>query len=37
MWFAILIGWIILNVWAIKQGDRGPNKYGPDPRTTPRS
>ena len=37
LWFAILIGWIILIVWAIKQGDRGPNKYGPDPRTTPRS
>ena len=37
LWFAILIGWIILIVWAIKQGDRGPNKYGTDPRTTPRS
>jgi uncharacterized membrane protein YhaH (DUF805 family) len=35
--FAILIGWIILIVWAIKQGDREPNKYGPDPRTTPHS
>jgi len=32
LWFAILIGWIILIVWAIKQGDKGPNKYGPDPR-----
>ena len=37
LWFAILIGWIILIAWAIKQGDRGPNKHGPDPRTTPRS
>ena len=30
--FAILIGWIILIVWTIKQGVKGPNKYGPDPR-----
>ena len=30
--FAIVIGWIVLIVWAIKQGDKGPNKYGPDPR-----
>ena len=33
LWFAILIGWIILIVWAIKQGDKKPNKYGPDPRS----
>ena len=32
LWFAVLIGWIILIVWAIKQGDKSPNKYGPDPR-----
>ena len=32
LWFAILIGWIILIVWTIKQGVKGPNKYGPDPR-----
>ncbi|MCL0055852.1 zinc-ribbon domain-containing protein [Dehalococcoidia bacterium] len=31
LWFAILIGWIILIVWAIKKGDEGSNKYGPDP------
>ena len=30
--FVILIGWIILILWAIKQGNKGPNKYGPDPR-----
>jgi uncharacterized membrane protein YhaH (DUF805 family) len=30
--FVIVIGWIVLIVWAIKQGDKGPNKYGPDPR-----
>ena len=29
-----LIGIIVLIVWAIKQGDEGPNKYGPDPRQT---
>ena len=32
LWFAILNGWIVLIVWAIKGGDTGPNKYGPDPR-----
>ena len=32
--FAILIGWIILIVWAIKQGDKGANKHGQDPRQT---
>ena len=32
--FGILwvIGMIVLIVWAIKRGDEGPNKYGPDPR-----
>ena len=32
--FALLgiIGVIVLIVWAIKQGDEGLNKYGPDPR-----
>ena len=30
--FVLVIGWIVLIVWAIKQGDKGPNKYGPDPR-----
>jgi uncharacterized membrane protein YhaH (DUF805 family) len=32
--FVLVIGWIVLIVWAIKRGDRGPNKYGPDPRQT---
>ena len=27
-----IIGVIVLTVWAIKQGDEGLNKYGPDPR-----
>ena len=27
-----LIGIIVLIVWAIKRGDEGPNKYGPNPR-----
>ena len=27
-----IIGIIVLIVWAIKRGDKGPNKYGPDPR-----
>jgi uncharacterized membrane protein YhaH (DUF805 family) len=30
--FVLVIGWIVLIVWAIKRGDSGPNKYGPDPR-----
>ena len=36
LWFAIVVGWIILWVWAIRQGNRGQNHYGLDPRTTPR-
>ena len=36
LWFAIIVGWIILLVWAIRQGNRGQNQHGPDPRTTPR-
>ena len=36
LWFAIIVGWIILLVWAIRQGNRGQNHYGFDPRTTPR-
>ena len=27
-----VIGMLVLFVWAIKRGDEGPNKYGPDPR-----
>ena len=34
LWFVLVIGWIVLLVWAIKRGDGGPNKYGPDPRQT---
>ena len=30
--FAVIIGWIVLLVWFIKQDDAGPNKYGPDSR-----
>ena len=30
--FVLVIGWIVLIVWAIERGDEGPNKYGPDPR-----
>ena len=32
MIFVVVIGWIVLIVWAIKRGDEGPNKYGLDPR-----
>ena len=38
-WWLLLfgsgIGWIVLIVWAIKRGDKGPNKYGLDPRQAP--
>lgn len=30
--FVLVIGWIVLIVWTIERGDKGPNKYGPDPR-----
>jgi len=29
LWFVLVIGWIVLIVWAIKRGDECPNKYGP--------
>ena len=35
LWFVLVIGWIVMIVWAIKRGDEGPNKYGPDPRQAP--
>ncbi|WP_298495405.1 DUF805 domain-containing protein [uncultured Maritimibacter sp.] len=31
IWFIPLVGWIILIVWYAKAGDRGPNRFGPDP------
>lgn len=36
LWFAIVVGWIILWVWAFRQGNQGQNQHGFDPRTTPR-
>ena len=36
LWFAILVGWIILIIWSVRQGNKGSNTHGPDPRTTPR-
>ena len=32
LWFVLLIGWIVLILWAIERGDKGANKYGLDPR-----
>ena len=29
LWFVLVIGWIVLIVWAIKRGDECPNKHGP--------
>ena len=33
--FVLVIGWIVLIIWAIKRGDEGPNKYGPNPPRKP--
>ena len=30
--FVLVIGWIMLFIWAIERGDKGINKYGPNPR-----
>ena len=35
LWFAIVVGWIILWVLASRRGDRGQNQHGLDPRTPP--
>lgn len=32
IWLVPVIGWILLLVRLIKEGDSGPNQYGPDPR-----
>ena len=32
LWLVLVIGWIVLIVWAIKRGNECPNKYGPDRR-----
>ena len=32
LWIAVLIGWVILIVWYVRQGDNGPNSHGRDPR-----
>jgi len=32
LWFVVVIGWIVLIMWATRKGDEGPNQHGPDPR-----
>lgn len=32
--FVIIIGWIVLLIWFVQEGDEGTNKYGPDPKAT---
>ena len=27
LWFAVIVGWVILLVWSVRKSD-GPNKYG---------
>lgn len=33
--FIPIIGWIILIIWAVRRGDAGPNRFGPDPLAAP--
>ena len=35
LYLLILVGWIVLIIWFIRQGSTGPNTHGPDPRITP--
>ena len=37
LWLVPVIGWIILIIHGIRQGNNGNNQHGPDPRTTPRA
>ena len=32
LWFVLVVGWIVLIVWAVQRGNKGANKYGLDPR-----
>ncbi len=32
LWLIPIIGWIILIVWACREGDFGPNRFGSDPK-----
>lgn len=32
LWFVVIIGWIVLIVWLVKDGDNGENKHGADPK-----
>ena len=34
--FAIVVGWIVLLVWYIQEGNAGDNQYGPDPKAAER-
>lgn len=37
LWFAIIIGWIVLLVWHCQKGTDGPNRFGDDPLGEPMS
>ena len=30
--FVPIVGWILLIVWLCREGERGPNRFGPDPK-----
>jgi len=31
LWFAIIVGWIVVIRWAVTKGTEGPNRFGDDP------
>lgn len=31
LWVIPIIGWIVLFIWYVTEGTRGPNRFGPDP------
>ena len=35
LWLVIIVGWIILIIWAIKKGDGASNRFGSDPLALP--
>jgi uncharacterized membrane protein YhaH (DUF805 family) len=35
LWFAIIIGWIVLFIWFVSDSKPGTNQYGPSPKEEP--
>ena len=32
LWFAIIVGWVILIIWNIRDSDQAPNSHGQNPK-----